>query len=120
MKAIIYILAAIFALSGGAKLAGLEFEIEAFTRWGYPLWFMYATGAAEVAGAVALLVQRLSALAAAALTALMVGALGTHVIHAEWGMLAIAAVIFALSAWRAWQGRGDLGALLRWPAAARA
>jgi putative oxidoreductase len=112
MKAVTYILALIFALSGGAKLAGLEFEVQAFGRWGYPLWFMFAVGAAEFAGALALLVRRLSALAALALAALMLGALGTHVIHAEWGMLALASVILALCAWRAWRGRGDIAALV--------
>jgi len=113
MKAVTVLLALVFALSGGAKLAGLGFEIEAFARWGYPLWFMYAVGVAEAAGAAALLVSRLSAAAAGALAAMMIGALGTHVIHAEWGMLAVAAVIFGLSAWRAWHGRVAIGALLR-------
>jgi len=120
MKAVTYLLALVFALSGAAKLAGLPFEIEAFARWGYPLWFMYATGAIEVAGAVALLARRVSALAAAGLAAMMVGALGTHVIHAEWGMLAVASVIFGLSAWRAWRGRAEIGALLRLSPAAHA
>lgn len=113
MKTVTCLLALVFALSGGAKLAGLEFEIQAFARWGYPPWFMVVVGVVEVAGAIALLVGRLSAAAAAALAAMMVGALGTHVIHAEWGMLAIAAVIFGLSAWRAWQGRDAIVALLR-------
>lgn len=113
MTAVARILALVFALSGAAKLAGLEFEVQAFARWGYPLWFMVAVGAAEVTGALALLVPRLQALAAAALSALMVGAIGTHVIHAEWGMLAIASAIFALSAWRAWRGRAEIATLLR-------
>ena len=47
VKILIYFLAAIYFLSGAAKLAGLEFEITAFERWGYPLWFMYFTGLAE-------------------------------------------------------------------------
>ncbi|MDA6077694.1 DoxX family protein [Edwardsiella anguillarum] len=40
----------IFLASGVAKLAGLAFEQAAFARWGYPLWFMYAVGAAETLG----------------------------------------------------------------------
>jgi putative oxidoreductase len=35
-KLVAMLLAAIFLLSGGAKLAGLDFEIAAFQRWGYP------------------------------------------------------------------------------------
>lgn len=111
MKAVTLLLALVFAASGVAKLVALDFEVQAFTRWGYPLWFMYATGAAELAGAVGLLVRRLSALAAAALAALMLGAVGTHVIHAEWGMLALATTILSLAAWRAWQGRWEIRSL---------
>ena len=103
-RIIVVILALIFFASGAAKLAGLDFEIEAFQRWGYPLWFMYATGAFEVLGAILLVVSRTSAAAAATLAAFMVGALGTHVMHAEWGMLAVAAILMGLAARHAWRG----------------
>lgn len=102
------LLSLVFLASGGAKLAGLEFEIVAFERWGYPLWFMYFIGTVEVAGAMGLLVRRVSAPAAAGLALMMLGAMGTHVIHAEWGMLAAAAAIFAMSATRAFIGRQDI------------
>lgn len=68
MKVITSILSLIFILSGGAKLAGLEFEIQAFERWGYAPWFMYATGAAEVLGGLALWWRRWSGLSAAGLS----------------------------------------------------
>lgn len=97
IKIITYLLALVFILSGGAKVAGLEFEIVAFERWGYPLWFMYFTGVAEVVGGLALAANVLRKFAAPALAALMVGAIGTHVIHQEFPMLAIATVIFGLS-----------------------
>lgn len=104
----VVLLALIFLGSGGAKLAGLEFEIEAFTRWGYPLWFMYLAGIIEVAGAVLLLVPRVGALAAAGLAAFMLGAIGTHVVHAEWAMLAVATAITLLAARLAWAGRAEI------------
>jgi putative oxidoreductase len=107
----VVLLALIFLGSGGAKLAGLEFEIEAFTRWGFPLWFMYLAGMIEVAGAVLLLVPRLSALAAAGLSAFMLGAIATHVVHAEWAMLAVATGIALLAARLAWSGRAEIRAL---------
>ena len=106
------VIAAIFLLSGGAKLAGLEFEIAVFERWGYPLWFMYLTGALEVLGGVGLWVKRVSALAAACLAALMIGAVATHILHSEWGMLVAATVIMGLAATRAWLGRIETLALL--------
>ena len=105
------IIAAIFLLSGGAKLAGLEFEIAAFELWGYPLWFMYLTGVLEVLGAIGLSVKRVSALAAACLAALMMGAIATHIIHSEWAMLIAASVIMSLAAIRAWLGRHEILAL---------
>ena len=110
-KALSVLLSLVFLASGGAKLAGLEFEIVAFERWGYPLWFMYFIGVVEVAGGIGLLVSRLSALAGAGLAAMMIGAMATHVIHAEWGMLVAASLIFTLSAARAVIGRGDIIAL---------
>jgi putative oxidoreductase len=50
----------------------------------------------------------LSALASACLAALMIGAIGTHAIHSEWPMFAIAIAIFCLAAWRGWFGRTDI------------
>ncbi len=102
LKVVSWILALIFLASGGAKLAGIAFEIEAFTRWGYPLWFMYLAGLLEVAGGIGLLIPRLSGLAASALAVFMIGAVGTHVLHGEWMMLVIAAIIMGLAAWRGW------------------
>lgn len=112
-KALSILLSLVFLASGGAKLAGLEFEIVAFERWGYPLWFMYFTGLVEVVGGGALLLGRFSALAGAGLALMMLGAVATHVIHAEWGMLVVATVILVLSATRAWMGRDDIRALVR-------
>ena len=97
INVISYILAFIFLLSGGAKLAGLEFELVAFERWGYPVWFMYLTGIAEVSGGVALAANILRRYAAPSLSLLMIGAIATHVRHSEWPMLMIALVIFSLA-----------------------
>lgn len=101
VKILSIVLAIVFFASGGAKLAGLEFEIAAFERWGYSLWFMYFIGTVEVAGAIGLLVSRLAPLAAACLAVMMLGAITTHIVHAEWPMLAIATTIMILSAIRA-------------------
>ena len=76
---------------------------------------MTLVGALEVAGAAGLLVPRLSALASACLSALMLGAIGTHLVHAEWPMLAIATGIASLAAWRGWVGRREIHALVRGP-----
>ncbi len=101
IKLLSYILAVIFLLSGGAKLAGLSFEVTAFERWGYPLWFMYFTGSAEVAGGLALAANLLRQFAAPALALLMVGAVATHLLHQEWMMLVIASSIMLSAAYLA-------------------
>jgi putative oxidoreductase len=107
-----YVLALIFLLSGSAKLVGLEFELRAFERWGYPLWFMYMTGALEVTGSIAILMPRISALVSACLAGLMIGAVGTHLINAEWPMMVLATMILLTAAWRALKGYDQIKALL--------
>jgi len=111
-KILTVVLSLIFLASGGAKLASLNFEIVAFTRWGYPLWFMYFIGAVEVAGGIGLLISRLSSLAASGLALMMVGAVATHIIHVEIGMLVVASIIFLLATIRAWIGRQDICMML--------
>jgi uncharacterized membrane protein YphA (DoxX/SURF4 family) len=107
-----YILAFIFLASGGAKLLSMSFEIEAFERWGYPIEFMYFTGIVECLGALGLLVPRLSSLASACLSLLMVGAMGTHFVHKEWLMLIVAFLITLAAFWRGWSGRAEIKEIL--------
>lgn len=109
------ILAVIFFLSGAAKLASLEFENEAFERWGYPLWFMYFVGVVEVSGAVLLLFKQVRALVAAGLGLFMIGPVVTHVLHAEWGMMVLALAIMAFAGWvaRQWRSSFSLSFLMR-------
>lgn len=49
-----------------------------FTASGYPVWFMYAVMAAEIAGASALLAARTRLVAACWLGMVMIGAIATH------------------------------------------
>lgn len=87
----------IFIASGSAKLAGLEFELAAFERWGYPLWFMYFTGVVEVLGGLGLLLDKLRKLVSLGLVIVMIGAVITHLANAEWPMLAVASLILTLA-----------------------
>jgi uncharacterized membrane protein YphA (DoxX/SURF4 family) len=107
-----YFLALIFFASGGAKLLSLPFEIAAFARWGYPIEFMYFTGVVEFVGAIGLLIPRLSSFASVCLALLMLGAIGTHLVHKEWLMLAIASAIALAAFWRGWSARAEVNQLL--------
>jgi putative oxidoreductase len=101
---LIWMLAIVFLVSGSAKLLGLNFEIVAFERWGYPKWFMYLTGVLEVMGALGLLIPRLTSLSSACLALLMIGAVWTHLVHSEWPMMAFATVIMITAAITSWMG----------------
>jgi putative oxidoreductase len=72
------VLAFQFAGGGLLKLTGSPELVELFAAIGAGQWLRYLVGALEVAGAVGLLVPRLSGLAALGLAALMVGATATN------------------------------------------
>jgi putative oxidoreductase len=72
------LLAVFFVLAAIPKLAGLEDTVRMFARIGAGQWFRYFTGSLELAGAVGLLIPRLSGPAALGLTCVMVGAVFTQ------------------------------------------
>jgi uncharacterized membrane protein YphA (DoxX/SURF4 family) len=98
------VLAFQFAGGGLLKLTGSPELVELFAAIGAGQWLRYLVGALEVAGAVGLLVPRLSGLAALGLAALMVGATATNLFvlgERPWlpvGLLLASAVI----AWGRW------------------
>jgi putative oxidoreductase len=73
------LLAVLFAFAGINKLFGLMPEmVDQFTKIGAGVWFRYFVGAVELAGAIGLLIPRLSGLAALGLACVMAGAILTH------------------------------------------
>jgi uncharacterized membrane protein YphA (DoxX/SURF4 family) len=72
------VLAGMFFLAGGSKLAGAVAMVALFDAVGVGQWFRYVTGGIEVVSAVALLVPALAPFGAAALVATMIGAIATH------------------------------------------
>ena len=71
------LLALLFLLNGGMKLAGMM--VAQFEMWGYPGWFQYLIGVAETAAGVGFLVKKTRFHAAAAMIVVMLGALFTVV-----------------------------------------
>jgi uncharacterized membrane protein YphA (DoxX/SURF4 family) len=104
------LLALMFLMSGSGKLVdgkasdGTRFDQE-FVHWGYPSWFRFPVGAAEVAGAIGLLVPRLRPYAAAGLVLLMAGAAVTHLRIGEAAYAPIPLVLGLLAATVAWMSR---------------
>ena len=67
-----------FTMAGLAKVGGDAAMVEMFANIGIGQWFRYVVGALEIAGAVGVLVPRLSGLAALGLVCLMAGATLTN------------------------------------------
>ncbi len=94
-----------YAAAGTMKVLGAEQMAQGFTHFNLPLWFMTFIGVCEVAGAIGLLIRRLSALAAVGLAIIMVGAIYMHLTYDAPQMAAAAAVLLVLMAFVAWQRR---------------
>jgi len=97
-------LALAFVGAGASKLAGEPVMVTMFDLIGAGQGLRYVVGALEVAGAIGVLVPRLSALAAAGLALLMIGATITNLTvldAAPWSPL----VLLVVAGFVAWAGR---------------
>ena len=82
-------LAVAFVLVGMSKLEGPSAMrwTERFVNWGYPANAQYVIGVLEILGGLGVLIPKWRRAAAATLVALMIGALGTHAVQAEFPRL---------------------------------
>jgi len=82
-------LAVAFVFAGILKLEGPSAVrwAERFVQWGYPANAQNVIGVLEILGGVGVLIPRWRRAAAASLVVLMIGALGTHAVHAEFPRL---------------------------------
>jgi uncharacterized membrane protein YphA (DoxX/SURF4 family) len=96
-------LAAVMAAAGVSKLHGVSARgwAQRFERWGYPPNAHYVVGVIEVLGAIGVLIPGSRRAASLTLGVLMVGAMGTHVVHAEYPRvippLVLGSVAFAIA-----------------------
>jgi uncharacterized membrane protein YphA (DoxX/SURF4 family) len=74
------ILAAMFLMAGGSKLAGAPAMVTLFDAVGFGQWFRYLTGLIEVSAAIMLLIPRLAVFGALLLIPTMLGAITTNLI----------------------------------------
>ena len=103
------LLAALFLMAGGSKLAGAERHVQGFARWGWPDWMRLAIGAVEVTSAVLLCVPRVAFFGALSLTTVMAGATYTHLFRAsgEGAMASFTVALAGLCALIAWARRPE-------------
>jgi putative oxidoreductase len=82
-------LAVAFVFVGVSKLEGPSAIrwAERFVNWGYPANAQYVIGVLEILGGLGVVIPRWRRAAAATLVALMIGALGTHAVKAEFPRL---------------------------------
>ncbi len=90
------------------KLLGNPELVENFARWGFPGWFIIATGLAELTGAALIAIPRARAFGAALLVAVMIGALGTHVVAGELNQVVAPLILGLLSTAAFWINRHTL------------
>jgi putative oxidoreductase len=93
--------AGMFLMVGFLKLAGNPQLVGLFEMIGLGQWFRYLTGTLEVAGAILLLIPRLSGLGALMLAGIMICAVVTHVFIVGGSPLGatILLVVTAIVAW---------------------
>ena len=105
------VLAGMFLLAGGSKLAGAAAMVALFDAIGVGQWFRYVTGCIEVVSAIALLVPSFAPFGAIALVATMVGAVATH-LFIVGGSPAVPVVLLLGSLVVAWARRDQLSRAL--------
>lgn len=93
-----------FAGGGVFKLIGAPEMVAMFTTIGAGQWFRYLVGTLEIAGALGLLIPRLSGLAAFGLAGLLVGATLTNlfILHVDPWLPIGFLVVSTLITWRRW------------------
>jgi putative oxidoreductase len=92
------LLALIFFAAGLGKAAAIAPSPQNFARWGLSPNVMRAVGAAEIAGAIGLLIPRLAPFAAIGLGLVMLGAIRTGVVFKEALHVLLPAILVALLA----------------------
>jgi putative oxidoreductase len=105
------LLALQFASGGVLKLAGDPAMVGMFADIGAGQWLRYLVGGLEIAGALGLLVPRLSGLAALGLVGLMVGAAATNALVLGTSPL-LPIVLLLLAALVAWVRRERIRSVL--------
>jgi putative oxidoreductase len=98
----IFFAAFLLIVSAAPKFAGQRDAVESFAKIGWGQWFRYFTGTVEAAGAIGLLIPRLTTFAAVGLIGLMIGAVLTQilVLAPVWALMpAVFGVLFGVIAW---------------------
>lgn len=72
-----YFLGTIHLPFGLSKLAGVETMVAQWQQWGFPIWFLYFVGAAQLLGGICLFIRQLRLPASFSMALIMLGAIPT-------------------------------------------
>jgi len=111
LTALSILLALVFVYTSYTKFSGSAVSIQTFDEIGVGQWLRYVTAGLELAGAIGLLIPKLTGLAAACLTALLVGAVLSQVLLVSEPSVATPAVLMLLTGLLAWFRRDRIIAL---------
>jgi putative oxidoreductase len=101
------VLALMFLMAGGSKLAGVPAMVSLFGQIGVGQWFRYVTGAIELTAGIALLIPSASIFGAVLLIPTMIGAIVVNVFVVPASPVA-PLVLLLLAATVAWARRDQL------------
>lgn len=99
-----------FTVAALGKITGDPQSIAVFQELGWEPWTRFAVAGLELAGSVALLIPRLTGLAALAFVALMLGAVTVQLVTG--GSIVMAVIMLVLAAVIAWGRRSTWSTLL--------
>ncbi len=90
----------LIVIGGGlSKLMGVEMALASFATLGLPAWFATFIGLAEIAGGIGIWHRRTSALAAAGLGVIMLGAVYYHVTYTPIAEGIPALIVLLICGW---------------------
>jgi len=96
-----WILAAFFVFGGIGNIIAPEPIASDYIRWGYPDWFHFVTGGMELVAAV-LLLSKARLYGAFLAVGIMLGAVGTLIIHQEYSHAIAPLTVLALTTLLIW------------------
>lgn len=98
-------LPAFFFVGGLGNLLPSAAIVSDYDRWGYPVWFHYITGVAELLAAILLSIRPTRLWGTLLGMALMAAALITLIVHSEWGHASAPAIVGLALTLRLWLNR---------------
>jgi len=103
------ILAVVFLAQAVMKFMGMEFVQEMLNEGlNVPLWAIPVIGVFELVGAVLVLIPKTRVYGAALLILVMVGAIGTHMMNADWAGLLMPMMLGVMAGIVVYLHRGEL------------